>query len=97
MFESSLFIAVAVKAVTDALKKPIKEWKPELNLWWFYYVAFALGTAFGWFSGLNVLAEYPIGEVAGRIITALAIGGGPTMLHDLFAATVSRIKGDAKE
>lgn len=94
MIEVSLFIAVAVKAVTDALKKPLAEWKPDANLWWFYYVAFALGAGLGWASGLNVMTNYPeVSQVVGRLITALAIGGGPTLFHDIFSATLSRIKG----
>jgi len=94
MTQAAIFIAVAVKAVTDALKKPLLEWKPGMNFWWFYYVAFGIGAVLGWLSGLNVMQEFPeVTAGVGRLITALAIGGGPTLLHDLFDATITRIKG----
>ncbi len=82
---SGLFLAILVKAVLDFLATPIRTRWPEVDLWWFDYLALVAGAAVAWFAPLNLLAGYVSNETLGRVLTALLIGGGAKLINDVFA------------
>lgn len=80
----ALFLAVANKSIVDYLAAPIRQKYPKLDLWWLVYVALATGGFIGWFSGVNLFAAYiPVPEL-GRILTAILVGGGSSLIYDVF-------------
>jgi hypothetical protein len=85
MLSVALFLAVINKALVDYIVAPIRQKFPEADLWWIVYVALATGGVIGWVSGVNILGEM-LPDVAGRILTAVFIGGGSSLIHDVFDA-----------
>lgn len=78
----ALGLAAVVKAVIDMLKAPIKQRYPAYDLWWFVYVGVVAGMIVGWFSGVNIFAEWITDAVTGRVLTGILIGGGSKLIHD---------------
>lgn len=81
----ALFLAVANQAIVDALANPIRKKYPNLDMWWLFYVSLATGFVIGWFSGVNIFDGY-IDGLLGQIMTALCVGGGASLIHDIFDA-----------
>lgn len=85
MLSVALFLAVINKALVDYIVAPIRQKFPKADLWWVVYVALVTGGVIGWVSGINVLGDM-LPDVAGRILTAVFIGGGSSLIHDVFDA-----------
>lgn len=85
MLSTALFLAVINKALVDYIVAPIRQKFPEADLWWIVYVALVTGGLIGWVSGINILGDM-LPDVAGRILTAVFIGGGSSLIHDVFDA-----------
>ena len=82
---SGMFLAILTKALLDFLAAPFRARWPEIDLWWFDYLALVCGGVVAWFADLNLLADYIPHEALGRILTALLIGGGAKLINDVFA------------
>lgn len=79
----ALFLAVANKSLIDALVAPVRKKWPTLDMWWLVYVSLATGFAMGWFANINIFTGYMDG-LLGQIVTALFVGGGASLIHDVF-------------
>lgn len=79
-------LATANKAIVDFVVGPVRRRFPDADLWWFDYVALASGGVLAWFAGVNLFAGVVVSEVAGRILTAVLIGGGTALLNQVFVA-----------
>ena len=80
---AALFLAFAVNRVVEVVVKPVKEQNPNVNLWWLFYVSLVLGGVASWYANLNAFSELvAIPTELGRVITAVAVGGGPSVLAD---------------
>ncbi len=84
MLIKAIFLAVANKALVDYLANPIRKKKPEWDLWWLGYVAFVTGAALGWVSGIDILSFAVADPTASRFVSALFIGGGASLIHDIY-------------
>ena len=84
VFPIAVLLAVVNRAIVDYLAAPIKVKYPDHDMWYLVYVAFLIGGAIGWLSGVNLFGGIPsMAEVTGRILTAACIGGGANLLHDV--------------
>ena len=83
---SAVLLAVVVKAVLDYIAEPLRTKFPQLDLWWFNYVALVCGAVVAWFAELNLFASQVPNPILGRILTALVVGGGAKMLNDVFGS-----------
>lgn len=84
---STLLIAVFLSTVTNrlvaAFVKPL--WtKFSLDPFWLLYISWLIGGALAWLAGINLVAVYIPDPLAGRILTAVVVGGGANLIHDLF-------------
>lgn len=84
MLQTAAFLATLNKILIDALTRPITEKYPNLDMWWLFYVALITGSLLGWFSEVNLVAEYIPNVLLGRILSSLLIGGGSTLIHEVF-------------
>lgn len=81
---SGLFLAAVNTAVVNYLVEPVRQRFPELDLWWVLYVALATGFAISWFAGVNLFAAYVANELLGRILSGILVGGGSSLIHNVF-------------
>ena len=80
----ALLLAIANQKIIDYLFAPVRQKFPDLDMWWVLYVALASGFALGWFSEVNLFAQYIPAVTAGRVISAVLVGGGASLIHDIF-------------
>ena len=84
MVAIALFLAVANQKIIDYLAAPVRQKWPELDLWWLVYVALFTGAVMAWFAKINLFIEYVPHDLAGRVLTCIVVGGGSSLLHDIF-------------
>jgi hypothetical protein len=82
--EVALFLAIVNNRIIEAVAAPLKKKYPDLDTWWLIYVAWAVGGVLAWLSGVNLFADYLQAPLAGRILTAIVVGGGANLIADLF-------------
>lgn len=80
----ALFLATVTNRLVEAVVAPVKQKYPSLDLWYLIYVAWVVGGLLAWLSGVNLFAEYLPGELVGRILTAIVVGGGANLIADMF-------------
>lgn len=90
----ALFLATANKAIIDYLAQPVRQRYPDADLWWLVYVALATGAAVSWLAGINLFGDYVASVVAGQVLTAVLVGGGSSLIHDVFSATGPEVSGE---
>jgi hypothetical protein len=78
------FLAIVNQKIIDYLAEPVRKRYPAIDLWWLVYVALASGAALAWFAGVNLFIDYVPDPLAGRIVTCLLVGGGSSLIHDIF-------------
>ena len=80
----ALLLATVNKVLVDYLLAPVRKRWPELSLWWAVYVSLVTGFLIGWFADVNLFALWIDGDILGRILTSLLIGGGSSLIYDIF-------------
>ena len=70
--------------VVDMIKRPLEQKRPEWDLWWFVYVGMVSGFAIGWLAQVNLLATVVPNEILGRVLSALLVGGGSSLIYKVF-------------
>lgn len=80
----ALFLATANFAVINYLADPIRQRFPELDLWWLVYVSFGTGALLSWLAGVNLFSEAISNMLVARVLTALVVGGGSNLIHQIF-------------
>jgi len=83
-FVEALFLAVVNSKIIDYIAEPIRKKFPKADLWWLIYVSLATGAVVGWFAQINLFAEIVPNVLLGRVLTSILIGGGGSLLHDIF-------------
>lgn len=83
-FVEALLLAVVNSKIVDYVADPFRKKFPKADLWWLIYVALATGAAIGWFAQINLFAEIVPNVLLGRVLTSILIGGGASLLHDVF-------------
>lgn len=84
MLTTALFLAILNKTLVDYLAAPARKRFPDLDLWWLVYLSLATGILIGWLSQANLFIEVMPDVVTGRILTSVLIGGGASLIHDIF-------------
>ncbi len=80
----ALFLGVVNKSIIDYLVTPVRQKWPDLDMWWLGYVALLTGGLIGWLSQANVFLDYMPDLIAGRVLTSILVGGGSSLIHDIF-------------
>ena len=81
---TALLLEVANTKIVDFFANPAKQKYANVDFWWLIYVALATGAAIAWFADINLFADVIADVLAGRILTAVLIGGGSSLIHDVF-------------
>jgi len=80
----AVLLAITNSEIVDFIKKPVMKKFPNLDLWWFVYVGLVTGFLIGWFGKINLFEGVVEEETLGRILTAILIGGGSTLIYRVF-------------
>jgi cell division protein FtsX len=80
----ALLLAVTNSEVVDYIKRPIQQKFPKFDLWFFVYVSLATGFVIGWFAEINLFVPFVKEEILGRVLTAILIGGGSSLIYRVF-------------
>lgn len=80
----AIFLCVVVKSIIDAIIAPIVKKYPNFGWWWLPYPTWVLGGLLAWVAGVNLFLAYLPSELAGRILTAILVGGGSKLIADVF-------------
>lgn len=83
-FATGLFLAVVNMAIINYLAAPVREKKPEFDLWFLVYVALLTGFLISWFAGVNLFEGHIVNVPLGRILSGILVGGGSSLIHDVF-------------
>lgn len=83
---TAFLLALITERITAALLAPVKVRWPDLDLWWVIYPAWVIGGIIAYLASINLLAELvpTFDPQVGRILTAVIVGGGANLLHDIF-------------
>lgn len=81
---AALSLAVINTKLIDALKAPVQQRYPNLDLWWVLYVNFITGLGLTWLAQVNVFGDLILDPTAGVILTGLFVGGGSSLIYDYF-------------
>ena len=79
-----LFLSVVNTRIIDCLAAPVRQKFPDFDLWWLIYVALISGGAIAWVAGVNLFAGYIDNETLGRVLSCFLVGGGSSLIHDIF-------------
>jgi hypothetical protein len=87
MFASAAFLALVNERLVGALLTPLFD-KFGLDKFYLMYVAWVTGGVLCYFSGLDLFADAVpnLAPIARLVLTAVAVGGGSNLLHDIFDA-----------
>ena len=83
-FVEALLLAVVNSKIVDYVADPVRKHWPDADLWWLIYVSLATGAAVGWFAEVNLFSAIVPNVVLGRVLSSILIGGGASLLHDIF-------------
>lgn len=79
-------LAFITERIVAALVAPVKAKWPNLDMWWLIYPTWVLGGLLAYAAGINLLLTLvpSLDPLYGRILTAVIVGGGSNLIHDLF-------------
>jgi len=80
----ALLLSVVNAKLVDYIVEPVRKRYPDVDLWWVIYVALGTGAVIGWFGEVNLFVGYARSLLLGRILTSLLVGGGASLIHDIF-------------
>jgi len=83
-FVIGLFLAATNTKLIDFLAAPVRQRFPQLDLWWLIYIALITGAAISWLAGVNLFGAYIGNEILGRVLSCVLVGGGSSLIHDIF-------------
>ena len=86
-----LFLALVCEIVVTHLLQPVRQrFEEVVDFWWVSYVYLVIGAILGMLSGLNMFPALFPDALTGRIVTAVVIGGGPTLVRAIADAQLAR-------
>lgn len=88
---NGVFLAVTNTAIINYLAEPARQRKPEIDLWWLLYVALITGFLIAWFAQVNLFVAQIPNEVLGRILSGILVGGGSSLIHNVFDQPETKI------
>jgi hypothetical protein len=77
------FLATVTNRLVEGLIKPVFD-KFKWDKFWLMYVAWVIGAALVFATGINLFPGVFVYPVIGQVLTALVAGGGANLLNDLF-------------
>ncbi len=80
----ALLLAVTNSKIVDYVAEPVRKKFPNADLWWLVYVSLVTGACIGWFGEINLFAGVVPSVLLGRVLSSILIGGGASLLHDIF-------------
>lgn len=83
MLESAFLLAMFGNRLVEVFVKPLFD-KFKLDKFWLMPASWVVCGALGALSGLNLFADLFPNPVIGLVLTAVTIGGGANLLHDVF-------------
>jgi len=91
MLTAAFFLAAVVKALLDYISLPLLRRWPQLDLWWFDYLALGVGAVIAWLAGLDLFRELlpQMPPALSRVLSALIVGGGARLLNEVFQPAIS--------
>lgn len=81
---TGVFLATVNTALINYLAEPIRQKYQTIDLWWLLYVALATGFVIAGFAGVNLFGAYVDNELLGRVLSGVLVGGGSSLIHDVF-------------
>jgi hypothetical protein len=83
---AALLLAIANMSIVEYLATPFKKKFTEVDFWWLLFVALGTGSVIGWFANIDLFSDLiPTMEpLAGKILTSVLIGGGASLIHNVF-------------
>lgn len=80
------FLALATERIVAAIVAPIKKKWPDVDYWWLIYPSWILGSLLAYLAGINLLLTLvpKLDPLYGQILTAVIVGGGANLIHDIF-------------
>jgi hypothetical protein len=80
------FLSLATERIVAAIMAPIKKKWPDVDYWWLIYPSWLLGSFLAYAAGINLLLTLVpnLDPFFGRILTAVIVGGGANLIHDIF-------------
>lgn len=94
------FLATVAEAIVEGFVAPIFDRYEKLkpHKFWLMYVAWAVGFALVFLSGINLFEQFiPEYALVGRVLTSIIAGRGSNFLHDLFSAKRKEVERQADE
>lgn len=80
----AILLAVANQKIIDFIVEPIRKHMPDMDLWWVTYLALATGVAISLSANINLFSDFVSTEITGKVLTAVLVGGGSSLIHDIF-------------
>jgi uncharacterized membrane protein YjjP (DUF1212 family) len=82
---AALFLALCNERIINALITPIFD-KAKWDKFWITYISLITGAALSVIANINLFYDLlpRMHPTAGLVLTAIVIGGGSNLLHDLF-------------
>jgi len=81
---TALSLSIINTKIVDYIKVIFGGLIKDINPNWWMLVSLLTGAAIGWFADINLLSDVVVNALLGRILTAVAIGGGASLIHDVF-------------
>jgi hypothetical protein len=88
----ALFLSLMVNRVVAYFATPIFE-AQKWDRKWLMYVAALVGLALSWLANLNLLPGLFPNPLVGMLVTAVIVGGGANLIHDIIEALGSAFAG----
>lgn len=92
MIETALLLATLNKTVIDYFTEPLKKAFPGLDMWWLTYVALVTGFILSWVVDLQIFGAlgYITDPVTNKILSGILVGGGSSLIHQIFDKVVKK-------
>lgn len=82
----ALLLAVTNQKIIDFLIEPVRKHFPDMDLWWVTYLSLVTGVLITMLSNVNLFGTFLSADsaLAGRVLTGILVGGGASLIHDIF-------------
>lgn len=80
---TAAFLVTVTNRLVDGLVTPFFD-KYNGDKFWLKYIAWVVGGALVFATGIDLFAGFFAYPVIGQVLTAIVAGGGANLLHDLF-------------
>jgi hypothetical protein len=93
MLEKVLFVAIVAERLVEYIFSPLVAMfvvprfpdNPQVKEYAMRYAGLIFGGLLGWFMLGALLEDYFVNPIVARLLTAILIGGGSNLIHQVFA------------